>query len=74
MTAEFPITDVPPPAPTVEVQLVGGPDGVHGRRTAGAQAVAEGRIKIPRGNGYEHFELVPDSHGARATFRWCMRT
>jgi len=58
----------------VEVVLEGGPREIP-RIMKVAGDASEDRIKIPWGNGYEHFELdEPASNGVPKRFRWTMRT
>ncbi|WTK18415.1 DUF5988 family protein (plasmid) [Streptomyces sp. NBC_01525] len=61
----------------VRVMLCGGPDGSPPTwevESPGAQT----RVKVPRGNGYEHFEFTDECaeyEGEQLpVYRWCYRT
>ncbi|MER6832131.1 DUF5988 family protein [Streptosporangium sp. NPDC000563] len=61
----------------VDVVLEGGPADISRTFRVDDATAAYGKIKIPRHNGYEHFERqtesVSDDSGA-AVFRWTTRT
>jgi hypothetical protein len=60
----------------VEVALEGGPADVPRTLRVMHDVVSDGKIKIPRNGGYEHFERVgalPES-GGPPLFRWTTRT
>ncbi|MFB9674617.1 DUF5988 family protein [Streptosporangium vulgare] len=75
---------VPPPLDPayVEVVLEGGPVDIPRTLRVDAAVFAYGKIKIPRKNGYEHFErpLTPPASGDAISeddalvFRWTTRT
>lgn len=59
------------------IVLVGGPPGTPRLWVARPDTLQE-RVKVPRGNGYEHFEFVHEyietEDGLLPVYRWCDRT
>ncbi|MBB2913047.1 hypothetical protein FHS43_004342 [Streptosporangium becharense] len=62
----------------VDVILEGGPADIPRTLRVDGVMAAGGKIKIPRNNGYEHFEWHEESPGADGRepllFRWTTRT
>ncbi|NRQ37581.1 hypothetical protein HII36_37985 [Nonomuraea sp. NN258] len=56
---------------TVEVVLQGGPSHIPAEQRVSKDAAAYGKVKIPSGAGYEHFERVAADS---LVFRWTGRT
>ncbi|WP_327091557.1 DUF5988 family protein [Nonomuraea sp. NBC_01738] len=55
----------------VDVVLQGGPTRIERFQSVDDHSVSYGKIKIPFGAGYEHFERVS---GDDLVFAWTMRT
>jgi Family of unknown function (DUF5988) len=63
---------------TLDVVLEGGPSDIPRRMQVSAASVDDGRLRIERLGGYEHFECVTDEPRAGGPdamlFRWAYRT
>jgi hypothetical protein len=61
----------------IRVVLEGGPSDLSSEILVHHSVLANGKVKVPRYGGYEHFELVdgywPEADGS-PVFRWTMRT
>ncbi|GII96173.1 DUF5988 family protein [Sinosporangium siamense] len=57
----------------IVVILEGGPADLPGTLRVRAREIGDGKIKIPRNGGYEHFERADDSTGP-LSYRWTRRT
>lgn len=62
----------------VKVLLVGGPAAMPETERVRVVDTLADTVKLPRGNGYEHFAYSGESHERDgswlAVFRWCHRT
>lgn len=59
----------------VEVLLTGGPFRTPTRARVSQAAVAQGKVKLSRDGGHEHFERSDAAHASGlAIFHWIMRT
>jgi Family of unknown function (DUF5988) len=61
-------------AALVEVVLEGGPADLAPMRRIEAANIADGKLKIERLGGYEHFEQIDSGRPDRVVFRWSART
>lgn len=59
----------------VDVELVGGPSGAPTRVAVPASAVADGKLKVQRSGGYDHYERAQSGdRGQVPVFTWSTRT
>lgn len=59
----------------VDVELVGGPAGGPTRLNVPLSAVAEGKLKVQRSGGYDHYvRAQPDDRDDVLIFTWATRT
>ena len=57
-----------------ELTLIGGPADVPERLTVAAEQVGDGRLRVERLGGYEHYEQHPADDFQSGQFVWTRRT